>query len=136
MTVSVCVPVGTTVNAPVNVPSLMLYVPVVISVALNCTLMYVPFAIWIVLLSMVAPLIWSAREMEPVIPVLLSWAEMVTGLFGHASLGSTIRLLILMIGEVGGGVDVVFGDEDGGEDGEVEDEEGDDGEVGVDGEPD
>lgn len=41
-----------------------------------------------------------------------------------------------MIGAVGGGVDVVFGDEDGGEDGEVEDEEGDDGEVDVDGEPD
>jgi hypothetical protein len=41
-----------------------------------------------------------------------------------------------MIGTVGGGVGVVFGDEDGGEDGEVEDEEGDDGEVDVDGEPD
>jgi hypothetical protein len=130
----VCIPVGTTVNAPVNVPSLMLYVPVVVSVAINCTVMYVPFVTRIVLLSMVAPLIWRAKEMAPVVPVLLSWAEMVTGLFGHASLGLTIRLLILMIGAVGGGVDVAFGDEDGWEDGEVEDEGGDDGEVDVDGE--
>lgn len=73
-----------------------------VSVTVKSTVVDAPASTWTVLLSIVAPLIFRVTRVDPVIPVLVSWAEMVMKLPGHGSLGFMIKLLTLIIGTVAG----------------------------------
>lgn len=97
-----------------------------VSVTVKVTVVDVPPETWTVLLSVVAPLILRVTEVDPVIPVLVSWTETVMELPGHGSLGFMIKLLTPITGTVAGGDVLGPGDAVGRGDGEGEDEGGGD----------
>jgi len=95
---------------------------VLVSVTVKSTVVDVPPESWMVLLSIVAPLIWRVTMVDPVIPVLVSLAEMEMELPGHVSLGFMTKLLALISGMVAGGAGLGLVGEDGRGGGEGEGE--------------
>jgi hypothetical protein len=95
---------------------------VLVSVTIKLTVVDAPPETWTVLLSVVAPLILRVTEVDPVIPVLVSWTETVMELPGHGSLGFIIKLLTPIAGTVADGDALGLEDAVGRGDGEGEDE--------------